>query len=174
MKREMLAQRMREMMRASVQLSDEEMWREYQRTHDQMAVKYVRFNLASTATSCATTTPPRSTPGPRPRRGVNRSTSAAARACAPPAEIRVRHILVKFPDDATDAQKAEVRARRPRPSAPSSSRAATSCASRGSTPTTRELARGRRARLARPTPSYVAEPFRNAADRPRSPTASRP
>ncbi len=28
-----------------MQLSDEEMWRDYQRTHDQMAVRFIRFNL---------------------------------------------------------------------------------------------------------------------------------
>ena len=44
--RELLAERMRNAVRASVQVSDEELWREYQRTHDQMAVKYLRFNLA--------------------------------------------------------------------------------------------------------------------------------
>ena len=45
MVREMLAQRMRDSVRATVQLSDEDMWRDYQRTHDQMAVRFIRFNL---------------------------------------------------------------------------------------------------------------------------------
>lgn len=111
--RELLAERMRNAVRASVQVSDEELWREYQRTHDQMAVKYLRFNLAfyrnlvrdddpeQVATWAVAHEADISTQWLRRRdalRGLRR-------------EIRVRHILVRYPDDATDAQKAEARAK---------------------------------------------------------------
>lgn len=113
MKREMLADRMREMVRASVSISDEEMWQEYQRTHDQLVVKYLRFNLAFYRTLV--------------RDDDAAAVDAWARAHAEdvtrewqrrrdslqhlPRQIRVRHILVKFPDDATDAQRAEAQTR---------------------------------------------------------------
>jgi parvulin-like peptidyl-prolyl isomerase len=114
MAREMLASRMREIVRSSVQVSDEEMWREYQRTHDQMAVKYIRFNLgfyrnlvhdddqAQVDAWAAQHAEDINRQYERRRdslRGLHR-------------EIRVRHILVKFASEpATDAQKAETRAR---------------------------------------------------------------
>ncbi len=109
--REILADRMRRLLRASVQVSDEEMWRDYQRSHDQMAVHLLRFSLAF-------------------HRNLVRDDDSAlvgqwAAAHAPQVqqqwerrrdslrglqrEIRVRHILVKYPEGATDAQKAEAR-----------------------------------------------------------------
>jgi peptidyl-prolyl cis-trans isomerase D len=113
MKREMLADRMREMIRASVSISDEEMWQEYQRTHDQMAVKYVRFNLAFYRNlvrdddAAAVDTWARAH-----AEDVNREWQRRRESLQHlPRQIRVRHILVKFPDDATDAQRAEVQAR---------------------------------------------------------------
>lgn len=111
--RELLAERMRNAVRASVQVSDEELWREYQRTHDQMAVKYLRFNLAFYRNLVRDDDPEQvanwavaheadiATQWQRRRdalRGLRR-------------EIRMRHILVRFPDDATDAQKSEARAK---------------------------------------------------------------
>jgi parvulin-like peptidyl-prolyl isomerase len=113
MVREMLAQRMRDSVRATVQLSDEDMWRDYQRTHDQMAVRFIRFNLnfyralvrdddpAQVAAWAGQHTDEIQRQWERRResmRGLRR-------------EFRARHILVKFPEGATDAQKAEVRAR---------------------------------------------------------------
>ena len=113
MVREMLAQRMRDSVRATVQLSDEDMWRDYQRTHDQMAVRFIRFNLnfyralvrdddpAQVAAWAGQHADEIQRQWERRResmRGLRR-------------EFRARHILVKFPEGATDAQKAEVRAR---------------------------------------------------------------
>jgi len=113
MKREMLADRMREMIRASVSISDEEMWQEYQRTHDQMAVKYVRFNLAFYRNlvrdddAAAVDTWARAH-----AEDVNREWQRRRESLQHlPRQIRVRHILVKFPDDPTDAQRAEAQAR---------------------------------------------------------------
>ena len=113
MVREMLAQRMRDSVRATVQLSDEDMWRDYQRTHDQMAVRFIRFNLnfyralvrdddpAQVAAWAGQHADEIQRQWERRReslRGLRR-------------EFRARHILVKYPEGATDAQKAEVRAR---------------------------------------------------------------
>ena len=113
MVREMLAQRMRDSVRASVQLSDEDMWRDYQRSHDQMAVRYLRYNLnfyrnlvrdddaAQVEAWAGQHTDEIQRQWERRReslRGLRR-------------EFRSRHILVKYPEGATDAQKAEVRAR---------------------------------------------------------------
>lgn len=113
MVREMLAQRMRDSVRASVQLSDEDMWRDYQRTHDQMAVRYLRFNLnfyrnlvrdddtAQVQAWAGQHADEIQRQWERRReslRGLRR-------------EFHARHILVKYPEGATDAQKAEVRAR---------------------------------------------------------------
>lgn len=111
--REMLAWRMRLAVASSVQVSDEELWRDYQRTHDQMAVKYMRFSSAFY------------------RNLVRDDDQAAVDAWAAAhaddvnrmyerrrdtlrglqRELRVRHILVNFPEGATNAQKAESRAR---------------------------------------------------------------
>ena len=113
MVREMLAQRMRDSVRASVQLSDEDMWRDYQRTHDQMAVRFLRFNLnfyrslvrdddtAQVEAWAGQHADEIQRQWERRReslRGLRR-------------EFHARHILVKYPEGATDAQKAEVRAR---------------------------------------------------------------
>ncbi len=113
MVREMLAQRMRDSVRASVQLSDEDMWRDYQRTHDQMAVRFLRFNLnfyrslvrdddaAQVEAWAGQHAEEIQRLWDRRReslRGLRR-------------EFHARHILVKYPEGATDAQKAEVRAR---------------------------------------------------------------
>lgn len=113
MVREMLAQRMRDSVRATVQLSDEDMWRDYQRTHDQMAVRFIRFNLNFYRALVRDDDPAQveawagqhadeiQRQWERRReslRGLRR-------------EFRARHILVKYPEGATDAQKAEVRAR---------------------------------------------------------------
>ncbi|MDO9022358.1 MAG: peptidylprolyl isomerase [Deltaproteobacteria bacterium] len=113
MVREMLAQRMRDTVRATVQLSDEDMWRDYQRTHDQMAVRFIRFNLNFYRALVRDDDPAQveawagqhadeiQRQWERRReslRGLRR-------------EFRARHILVKYPEGATDAQKAEVRAR---------------------------------------------------------------
>lgn len=113
MVREMLAQRMRDSVRASVQLSDEDMWRDYQRSHDQMAVRFLRYNLnfyrnlvrdddaAQVEAWAGQHTDEIQRQWERRReslRGLRR-------------EFRSRHILVKYPEGATDAQKAEVRAR---------------------------------------------------------------
>jgi hypothetical protein len=113
MVREMLAQRMRDAVRATVQLSDEEMWGDYQRTHDQMAVRFVRFELnffralvrdddaAQVAAWAGQHTEEIQRQWERRReslRGLHR-------------EFHARHILLKYPEGATDAQKAEIRAR---------------------------------------------------------------
>ena len=113
MVREMLAERMRQIVRAGVPLSDEDLWRDYQRTHDQMAVRFMRFDLnfyrslvhdddaAQVAAWSAQHGDELGRQWERRResmRGLHR-------------EFRARHILVKYPENATDAQKAEVRAR---------------------------------------------------------------
>ncbi len=113
MVREMLAQRMRDAVRSTVQISDEEMWRDYQRTHDQMAVRYLRFPLSFYRALVRDDDPAQveawagqhndeiQRQWERRReslRGLHR-------------EFRARQIVVRFPEGATDAQKAEVRAR---------------------------------------------------------------
>lgn len=112
--REMLAQRMRESVVSSVQVSDEEMWRDYQRSHDQMAVKYVRFALSfyrdmvHDDDAQAVSTWAAAHPDEINRQWEHRRESLRGLH----REIRVRHILVKFPGDTpTDAQKAETRVR---------------------------------------------------------------
>lgn len=113
MQREMLADRMRQAVRASVQVSDEEMWREYQRTHDQMAVRYLRFSkgfyrlLARDDDADRVNTWATAHADEINRQWERRRDSLRGR----PREIRVRHILVRYPDGATDAQKAEARAK---------------------------------------------------------------
>lgn len=114
MMREMLAQRMREAVISSVQVSDEEMWADYRRTHDQTAVRYFRFTkgfyrdlvrdddqaaVDAWAAAHASEITEQYTRRRESLRGLHR-------------EIRVRHILVKYPAETpTDAQKAESRAR---------------------------------------------------------------
>ncbi len=111
--RELLAERMRNAVRASVQISDEELWREYQRTHDQMAVKYLRFNLAFYRNLVRDDDPEQVAAWARAheadvtRQWERRRDSLRGLR----REIRVRHILVRFPDSATDAQKSEARAK---------------------------------------------------------------
>ncbi len=94
-------------MRASVQVSDEELWREYQRTHDQMAVKYLRFNLAFYRNLVRDDDAAAVDAWARAHaEDVNREWQRRRESLQHlPRQIRVRHILVKFPDDATDAQK---------------------------------------------------------------------
>ena len=112
-RREMLAQRMREVIASSAQLSDEELWRDYQRTHDQMAVKYLRFSLgfyrdlvrdddAQAVSDWAAQHSEEINRMYERRRDTLRGLQR---------ELRVRHILLSFPDGATDAQKAETRAK---------------------------------------------------------------
>jgi parvulin-like peptidyl-prolyl isomerase len=113
MVREMLAQRMRDSVRASVQLSDEDMWRDYQRTHDQMAVRYLRFNLNfyrnlvrdDDAAQVQAWAGQHADEIQRQWERRRESLRGLRR------EFHARHILVKYPEGATDAQKAEVRAR---------------------------------------------------------------
>lgn len=113
MKREMLADRMRQMVRASVTLSDEEMWHEYQRTHDQIAVKYLRFNLGFFRNLVRDDDPAQVDAWSRAHGDdINREWQRRRESLQHlPRQIRVRHILVKFPEDATDAQRAEAQAR---------------------------------------------------------------
>ena len=112
-KREMLADRLREMVRASVTLPDEEMWHEYQRTHDQIAVKYLRFNLAFYRDLVRDDDNAQVDAWVRAHgEDVNREWQRRRESFQRrPRQIRVRHILVKFPTDATDAQRAEAQAR---------------------------------------------------------------
>ena len=113
MVREMLAQRMRDSVRASVQLSDEDMWRDYQRTHDQMAVRFLRFNLNfyrnlvrdDDAAQVEAWAGQHADEIQRQWERRRESLRGLRR------EFHARHILVKYPEGATDAQKAEVRAR---------------------------------------------------------------
>lgn len=113
MTREMLAHRMRDAVRSTVQLSDEEIWRDYQRTHDQMAVRYLRFPLSFYRALVRDDDPAQveawagqhndeiQRQWERRReslRGLHR-------------EFRARQIVLRFPEGATDAQKAEVTAR---------------------------------------------------------------
>jgi hypothetical protein len=113
MVREMLAQRMRDSVRASVQLSDEDMWRDYQRSHDQMAVRYLRYNLNfyrnlvrdDDAAQVEAWAGQHADEIQRQWERRRESLRGLRR------EFRSRHILVKYPEGATDAQKAEVRAR---------------------------------------------------------------
>ncbi len=113
MVREMLAQRMRDSVRATVQLSDEEMWRDYQRTHDQMAVRFLRFNLSfyrnlvrdDDAAQVEAWAGQHADEINRQWERRRESLRGLRR------EFHARHILVKYPEGATDAQKAEVRAR---------------------------------------------------------------
>lgn len=111
--REMLAQRMRLAVASSVQVSDEELWREYQRSHDQMAVRYLRFSLALYRNLVRDDDPQQvagwaaaHTREVDEMYGRRRDTLRGLQR-----ELRVRHILLGYPDNATDAQKAEVRAR---------------------------------------------------------------
>ena len=112
-RREMLAQRMRESIASSVQISDEELWREYRQTHDQMAVKYLRFSLAFYRDLVRADDPHHvaawaGTPAAEIHRMYERPRDGLR---VLQREMRVRHILLSFPDGATDAQKAETRAR---------------------------------------------------------------
>lgn len=111
--REILAQRMRMVVASSVQVSDEELWREYQRSHDQMAVRYLRFSLAFYRNLVRDDDPQQvagwaaaHTREVDEMYGRRRDTLRGLQR-----ELRVRHILLSFPDNATDAQKAEVRLR---------------------------------------------------------------
>ncbi len=112
-RREILAHRMREAVASSVSISDEELWRDYQRSHDQMAVKYLRFPLTFY----------RDLVRDDDQNAVNEWAQAHAEDVnrmyerrrdtlrGLQRELRVRHILLAFPDGATDAQKAEARAK---------------------------------------------------------------
>lgn len=114
MMREMLAERMREVVLSSVQVSDEEMWADYRRSHDQTAVRYFRFSKAfyrdmvrddnqAEVDAWAAAHATEVTEQYNRRRDSLRGR---------PREIRVRHILVKFAgENPSDAQKAETRAR---------------------------------------------------------------
>lgn len=111
--REILAHRMRMAVASSVQVSDEELWREYQRAHDQMAVRYVRFSLPFYRNLVRDDDPALVTEWAAAHTrevdemyGRRRDTLRGLQR-----ELRVRHILLSFPDGATDAQKVEVRAR---------------------------------------------------------------
>ena len=112
-RREILAQRMRESVVSTVQLSDEELWRDYQRTHDQMAVKYLRFTLAfyrdlvrdDNAADVAAWAGQHAEDVNRMYERRRDTLRGLQR------ELRVRHILLSFPDGATDAQKIETRAK---------------------------------------------------------------
>lgn len=112
-RREMLADRMRQSVRASVQVSDEEMWQEYRHTHDQMAVRYLRFSrefyrlLAHEDDAARVTAWAGAHTEEINRQWERRRDSLRGR----PREIHVRHILVRYPDNATDAQKAQARAK---------------------------------------------------------------
>jgi len=111
--RELLAERMRNAVRASVQISDEELWREYQRTHDQMAVKYLRFNLAFYRNLVRDDDPAQVAAWAQAHEAdvTQQWTRRRDALRGLRREIRVRHILVRYPDSASDAQKAEARAK---------------------------------------------------------------
>jgi parvulin-like peptidyl-prolyl isomerase len=113
MVREMLAQRMRDAVRATVQLSDEEMWRDYQRTHDQMAVRFERFELNFYRALVRDDDPAQveAWAGQHAEEIQRQWERRRESLRGLRREFRARHILVKYPEGATDAQKAEVRAR---------------------------------------------------------------
>ncbi|MBL8678093.1 MAG: peptidylprolyl isomerase [Myxococcales bacterium] len=113
LEREVLAERMRQLVIASVRASDDEVWREYERNHTQVSVRYVRFSPEFYRTT------------------VPDDDDAAVNAFAAshqeqintqftqrrdslrglPAQVRIRHILLRFPDDAQDPAKLAIRQR---------------------------------------------------------------
>ncbi|MBI5516142.1 MAG: SurA N-terminal domain-containing protein [Deltaproteobacteria bacterium] len=112
MAREMLAQRMREVVKASVQVGDEELWRDYRRSHDQTAVRYLRFegrfyrNLVRDDDDAVDAW------AQAHRADIDREyASARENNQGLPRQLLTRHILLRFPSGATDAQKGEVRQR---------------------------------------------------------------
>jgi parvulin-like peptidyl-prolyl isomerase len=111
--REILAERMRQIVLASVRASDDEVWRDFQRNHTQVAVRYVRFSpefyrltvpddddaaVNAFASSHQQEINAQLTQRRESLRGL-------------PAQIRIRHMLLRFPDDAQDPAKLAIRQR---------------------------------------------------------------
>lgn len=113
MAREMLAHRMRDAVRSTVQLSDEEIWHDYQRTHDQMAVRYLRFSLSFYRALVRDDDPAQVEAwGGQHNDEIQRQWERRRESLRGlHREFRARQIVLRFPEGATDAQKAEVRAR---------------------------------------------------------------
>lgn len=113
MARELLAERLRRVVLASVRASDDEVWRDYQRVHTQVAVRYLQFSpdfyrltvpvddQAALDAFVASHT-----------EEINRQWEQRRESLRGlPEQIRVRHILMRFPDDAQDPAKLAIRQR---------------------------------------------------------------
>jgi parvulin-like peptidyl-prolyl isomerase len=111
--RELLAERMRQIVLSTVRASDDEVWREYERNHTQVAVRYVRFSpefyrLTVPADDDAAVAAFASSH----QDDINRQWEQRRESLRGlPAQVRLRHILLRFPDDAQDPAKLAIRQR---------------------------------------------------------------
>ncbi len=111
--RELLAERMRRVVLASVRASDDEVWRDYERSHTQVTVRYLQFSpdfyrltvrdddQAAVDAFAASH-----------QEEINRQfTQRRESLRGLPAQVRIRQILLRFPDDAQDPAKLAIRQR---------------------------------------------------------------
>jgi parvulin-like peptidyl-prolyl isomerase len=111
--REVLAERMRQLVLSTVRASEEEVWREFERNHTQVAVRYIRFSpefyrlTVPTDDDAAVTAFAASHQEEIGRQYQQRRESLRGL----PAQVRFRHMLLRFPDDAQDPAKLAIRQR---------------------------------------------------------------
>jgi parvulin-like peptidyl-prolyl isomerase len=111
--RELLAEHMRRVVLASVRASDDEVWRDYERSHTQVTVRYLQFSpdfyrlTVNTDDQAALDAFAASHQEEINRQWEQRRESLRGL----PAQVRIRHILLRFPDDAQDPMKLSIRQR---------------------------------------------------------------
>lgn len=111
--RELLAERMRRIVLASVRASDDEVWRDYERNHTTVTVRYLHFSpdfyrlTVNTDEQAALDAFAASHQEEIQRQWEQRRESLRGL----PTQVRIRHILLRFPDEAQEPMKLSIRQR---------------------------------------------------------------
>ena len=106
-RQELLAARMRDLVRARVRVGDDEAFTAYQREKATATIRFVDLPARLVRPPRARSRRRRpSKPGPKSTRTRSTASSSRANRSTCPSAGRARHILVKVPDGATDEQKA--------------------------------------------------------------------
>ncbi|MDP3274225.1 MAG: peptidylprolyl isomerase [Deltaproteobacteria bacterium] len=113
MARELLAERVRTIVTSSVRPSVDEVWRDYERNHTQVSVRYLRFSPDFYRLTVRDDDPTLVQAFAASHQDeINRQWEQRRESLRDlPAQVRLRHILLRFPDDAQDPAKLAIRQR---------------------------------------------------------------
>jgi parvulin-like peptidyl-prolyl isomerase len=111
--RELLAEQMRQVVLANVRASEDEAWRDYERNHTQVSVRYLQFSPDFYRFVVRDDDPAQVEAFARDHaEDINHQYDARRESLRGlPAQVKVRQILLRFPDDAQDPAKLATRQR---------------------------------------------------------------